>query len=1057
MPSAGVALVGHYDYRLIALSVFVAMIAAYAALDLAGRVNSAIGRERLWWLGCGAVAMGNGIWSMHYIGMEALGLPVKVLYDWPTVLLSILSAIVASAVALFVVSRKTMGALPLLLGSITMGGGIAAMHFIGVAAIRAPAVCQYTPSLVALSVVLAIVISGVALYLTFRFRGETTGGRWRKAGCALIMGAAIPVTHYVGMAAVRFVPMPIAAEGLRYAVSISGLDIVVITLAAVILLALLILLSQADRRFWSERDLVEAFLGYIPDSVYFKDRDSRFLRMSLALAKRSGFDDPSLAVGKTDFDLFSSEHATEAFADEQQIMRTGEPLLGKEEEETWENGRRAWVHTSKVPLRDRRGQVIGTMGISRDITANKSAARELATKVEELARTNVTLEQLAKAAEAGSRTKGEFLANMSHEIRTPLNGVIGMTELALQTELTLEQREYLETVRWSAESLLSIINDILDFSKIEAGRVELESVDFDLRECMENTLKTLALRADEKGIELLIEVDPVIPRFLVGDPNRLRQIIVNLVGNAIKFTHEGEVTLQVHSLAPKEGKQSLHFIVSDTGVGVPPEKLESVFESFNQADSSTTREYGGTGLGLTISRRLVEMMGGRIWVESELGRGSAFQFTAIFGRGTELSFRHESERSQPGNLIGATVLVVDDNLTNRRILRGMLANWGMKPTVVSDGHEAIAAIREARENNKPFDLILTDMHMPKMDGFELIEHINQEDNSGIAAIMMLTSGGRRADAARCEQLGIGAHLQKPVRQAELREAIARVLWASGVSQPPAVVTGPKLSETPERDSALKVLLAEDNEVNRKLAVRLLEKRGHHVDVAFNGREALIALRNSHYDLVLMDVQMPEMGGIEATAALRASELESGRHTPVVAMTALVMKGDRERCLAVGMDGYLSKPIHTQELDDVLEKFISIKRKIDPEQKAHPNAPIEVGTETIDENVLLFRLGGDREFLAELVTLFREDCPSMMIRIRTALRQHDAAEVIRVAHSLRGPLANFSASSAAALAAKVEYAAAAGDLNTANAAFSSFEPELLRAIDALSAICEERVP
>jgi two-component system sensor histidine kinase/response regulator len=472
MSVAGVALIGYYDYRLVGLSVLIAFMSAYGALDLAGRVTNATGRVRLLWLGGGAIAMGNGIWSMHYIGMEALRLPVPVLYDWPTVLVSIFAAIGASGAALFVVSRKTMGALPLLLGSATMGCGIAAMHYVGMEAMRLPAMCQYSLSLVVLSVALAIVISGVALSLTFRFRGDTTSGGWRKVGCALIMGAAIPVMHYVGMAAASFIPMPLMAQNLRHAVNISGLDIAVIALTAVILLASLILMSSADRRYWNERQLVEAFLENIPDCVYFKDLDSRFLRISLEMAKRFGFKDPSMAVGKTDSDLFSSEHAKEAFADEQEIIRNGQPLIGKEEEETWEDGRRAWVHTNKVPLRNRRGEIVGTMGISHDITANKLAAQELVSKAEELAQTNLALEQLAKVAEAGSRTKGEFLANMSHEIRTPLNGVIGMTELALETDLTSEQREYLETVRWSAESLLSIINDILDFSKIEAGKVD---------------------------------------------------------------------------------------------------------------------------------------------------------------------------------------------------------------------------------------------------------------------------------------------------------------------------------------------------------------------------------------------------------------------------------------------------------------------------------------------------------------------------------------------------------------------------------------------------------
>jgi two-component system, sensor histidine kinase and response regulator len=514
--------------------------------------------------------------------------------------------------------------------------------------------------------------------------------------------------------------------------------------------------------------------------------------------------------------------------------------------------------------------------------------------------------------------------------------------------------------------------------------------------------------------------------------------------------------LRVLASATEKETHSLHFIVSDTGVGIPPEKLESVFELFTQADASTTREYGGTGLGLTISRRLVEMMGGRIWVESDLGHGSAFHFTADLTSGTELACRNQTERWQPGMLIRATVLVVDDNHTNRRILQGMLTNWGMKPTLVSDGQKALALIREQRESGHPFQLILTDMHMPKMDGFELIECINREEKSGIPAIMMLTSGGRRTDAARCEELGIAAHLQKPVRQRELREAIARLLGTSVVSRKSESNTSPTVREAHVPVLALEILLAEDNEVNRKLAVRLLEKRGHRVDVAINGREALLALSNSHYDIVLMDVQMPVMDGLEATAELRIRELETGRHTPVIAMTALVMKGDQERCLSAGMDGYLSKPIRTQELDKILERFISLKDSEESRRELSRSAPLSDRSGTVDENDLLLRVGGDREFLAELVDLFRQDIPKKMQNMKTALQQQDAPEVRREAHSLRGTLANLAASPAAASAAEIENAAETGDLNKARAVLGRFEPQLARAIEELYAICEERV-
>jgi PAS domain S-box-containing protein len=1061
MAEAAVPLMGHYDYRLVTLSIFIAILASYAALDLAGRVTSARGWARLTWLAGGAVAMGMGIWSMHYIGMEALRLPMPVSYDWPTMLLSLIAAVFASAVALLVVSRETMGILALLVGSTIMGSGIAAMHYIGMEAMRLPAMCHYSPALVILSVLLAIVISGVALFLAFQFRTDGVLWDWHKGASAVLMGAAIPIMHYTGMAATSFIPMPLAADRLRNAIDIPPIGIASITVMTLMLLVHAILLSRADRRFWSERQLLDAFMENIPENVYFKDDKSRFVRISHRMSEDRGFADPSMAIGKTDFDFFSPELAAQKLEDEQEIMRTGMPVVGKEEDSTLENGAQRWVVTYKVPFKDRRGHTVGTLGISHDITERKLAAQELAHQAGELRRTNAALEQLANDAQAASRAKGEFLANMSHEIRTPLNGVIGMTELALETDLTREQREYLETVRFSAESLLSVINDILDFSKIEAGRVDLEAIDFDLRECLENTLKTLALRADEKNLELLCDVSPDIPELLRGDPNRLRQIMVNLVGNAIKFTREGEVALKVESSGSNHDRCQLHFTVSDTGVGIQKEKLETIFESFSQADTSTTREFGGTGLGLTISRRLVEMMGGRIWVESEFGKGSAFHITVDLSRSDQAALPEFTELAQPGVLTGTSVLVVDDNRTNRRILEGLLTNWGMKATLASDGESAIAALQAARDRGSPFHLILADMHMPKMDGFALIERINSEKGSTTPAIMMLTSGGNRNDAARCEALGVAAYLLKPIRRAELREAIERVLGAVSENRQEALITERTLSDGRDANSSLSILLAEDNEVNQKVATRLLEKRGHRVTIAGNGQQALDALSEAQFDLVLMDVQMPEMDGLEATAALREKETTTGRHQPVIAMTALVMKGDRERCLAAGMDGYLTKPIRPRELDEVLEEYIARKNpngiaheSVAKEllQAAHTSVP-----EPIDGRELLERVGDDREFLTELANLFREDGPKQLARIKAALQNKDSAEVLRCAHSLRGTLSNLAARPAVELAAEIEQKGKSDDLQGAEFALHRLDLELARVLDALGALCEGVTP
>jgi two-component system sensor histidine kinase/response regulator len=802
------------------------------------------------------------------------------------------------------------------------------------------------------------------------------------------------------------------------------------------------LMEQELRESAARNRVLATMVEQSTDAIHARDLDGNVTYWNGGAERIHGYS-AAEAIGQPLRSLHLRDLSDAELANVLARVRSGKPHAFEAKRLT-KSGQTIDAAITTAPLFDEQGRHYGEVQVLRDVTAQKTGERELRSAKE--------------AAEAASRAKSEFLANMSHEIRTPLNGMLGMTELLLDTDLNAEQRQYLSLVMSSGRSLLAVINDVLDFSRIEAGKLKIERIEFAPVDLIAEVLKTLALRAHDQGLELIYNVPEVMPATLLGDPGRLRQILVNLVGNAIKFTERGEVEVTVRLEASTHDCAHLRVSVRDTGIGISAEAQHAIFESFTQADAGITRRYGGTGLGLAICARLCALMGGRIWVESVLGRGSTFHFTVECGTVRNPAPARRAFES-PGDI---RVLIVDDNPTYREVLTLLLANWGIRSEAAPDGATALAMLTQGRRAARPYSMVLLDVIMPGMDGIAVAERIKRNPELAEVALIMHSAVGYRNGLARSRALGVAAYLTKPIKPSELLDAMFTI--TAGRVGETARLPSPS-SRSIERRPGFSILLAEDNEVNQLLASRVLEKLGHRVTIANNGEEAVAALAREHIDLILLDVQMPVMGGFEAAAAIRAEEADGARRIPIIALTANAMDGDRERCLAVGMDDHLSKPFTARELEAALQRWLPAHPRIDVAESngdAEESAAIDdhcdvaltatTPADVLDHKALAsvraLRKPGAPDLLEKVINVYLKDAPALLAALRGGLQRNDFALAHRAAHTLKSSSATLGASALAEACKAAERATRDEDHAAAQAKLPVIEAELERALTAL---------